>query len=171
MTKTEDKTKVTTKKIGLNPKEKVKIRQSSIEGRNLCIVRISGKVGLNKDVIETLDRLRLRKKYSCIVMKPTKEQAGMIKKIRSFVAYGDIKNDILEKLIANRGQPADKSKKIDSKKAAEGITKGEKFEDLNLRPFFRLHPARKGMVTKFHFPKGVLGDNGDKINDLVERML
>ncbi len=171
MTKTENKTKKTIKKVSSNPKKNVKSGRSNIEGRTLCIIRISGKVGLNRDVIETLDRLRLRRKYSCIIINPTKEQAGMIKKIRSFVAYGDIKNDVLEKIISKRGQPADKNKKIDSRKVAEGIIKGEKFKDLNLRPFFRLHPARKGMVTKFHFPKGVLGDNRDKINELVERML
>ncbi|KKL95423.1 hypothetical protein LCGC14_1854700, partial [marine sediment metagenome] len=42
---------------------------------------------------------------------------------------------------------------------------------LNLKPFFRLHPPRKGIKSKLHFPKGVLGDNKEKINDLVLRML
>ncbi|GAH47831.1 unnamed protein product, partial [marine sediment metagenome] len=38
---------------------------------------IRGQVGINQDVKETLYRMRLRKKYSCIVINPTKEQAGM----------------------------------------------------------------------------------------------
>ena len=42
---------------------------------------------------------------------------------------------------------------------------------LDLKPFFRLHPPRGGIKSKIHFPKGVLGNNKEKINDLVERML
>ena len=37
--------------------------------------------------------------------------------------------------------------------------------------FFRLHPPRGGIKSKIHFPKGVLGDNKEKINDLIKRML
>ena len=48
----------------------------------ICVIRISGQVGLRKDVVETLSRLRLRRKYSCVVLNPTAEQLGMIKKIR-----------------------------------------------------------------------------------------
>ena len=33
----------------------------------IAIVRIVGKVGTEKDVEETLSRLRLRKKYTCVV--------------------------------------------------------------------------------------------------------
>ena len=137
----------------------------------ICVIRIHGRVGLNKDVVETLHRLRLRKKYACIVLNPTKEQMGMIKKVRNQVAFGEINKQTFEKLIESRGQLIDKSKKIDAKKIIDGLEKNTKYDELNLRAFFRLHPARKGMNTKFHFPKGVLGDNKDKINDLVERML
>jgi len=36
-----------------------------------------------------------------------------------------------------------------------------------------LHPPRKGIESKKHFGvgKGVLGDNKEKINELLERML
>ncbi len=39
--------------------------------------------------------------------------------------------------------------------------------------FFRLHPPRRGIESKKHFGvgKGVLGDNGEKINELLVRML
>ena len=137
----------------------------------ICIIRIRGQIGLDKDVEETLHRLRLRRKYSCVVLTPTREQSGMLKKVRNFVAFGNISKETLEKLIEKRGQPIEKKKKIDVKKAVEAFEKGNTLEKLNLKPFFRLHPARGGMNTKLHFPKGVLGDNKDKINDLVLRML
>ena len=137
----------------------------------ICIIRIHGRVGLDRSIKETLERLRLGKKYTCVVINPNKEQVGMIKKLRNFVAFGDIKKDIFEKLIDKRGQKIDKKKKIDSKKIVEELEKEKTYEFLNLKPFFRLHPPRGGINSKIHFPKGVLGDNKEKINDLVLRML
>ena len=111
-----------------------------------AIIRITGEVGLRKDIIETLNRLRLRKKYSCIIIeKPNKEQLGMIKKVRDFVAYGDVEEKIYKKLVEKRRT--------------------------KIKNFFRLHPPRGGIKTKIHFPKGALGDHKEKINELIERML
>lgn len=137
----------------------------------ICVIRIHGRVGMKKNIVNSLNRLRLRKKYSCIVIDPTKEQEGMIKKLRDFVAFGEINRETFEELIEKRAQIIDKKKKIDAKKIVEGLEKGKKYESLNLKPFFRLHPPRKGIKAKLHFPKGVLGYNGEKINNLVERML
>tara|TARA_Y100000310_G_C20647702_1_gene797562 strand:- start:916 stop:1332 length:417 start_codon:yes stop_codon:yes gene_type:complete len=137
----------------------------------ICIIRISGRVGLKKNIDETLNRLRLRRKYSCVVVNDKKENLGMIKKTRDFIAFGRINEETFEKLIIKRGQLIDKKKKVDAKKVVDDLSKGKKYEDLNLKPFFRLHPPRKGIKSKEHFPRGVLGDNKEKINDLIERML
>jgi len=137
----------------------------------ICVIRIHGMVGLNKEINETLNRLRLKRKYSCIVLNPTKEQLGMIKKSRDVVAFGEINKETFEKLIKKRGQLLNKSKKIDAEKIVEKLEKGARYEELNLKPFFRLHPPRKGIKSKVHFPKGVLGDNKEKINELIKRML
>lgn len=137
----------------------------------IVIIRIKGQVGLNKRIKENLNRLRIRRKYSCVVVIPTKENSGIIKKLRSFIAFGEINKKTFEKLIEKRGQLIDKTKKIDAGKIVEELEKGKKYSDLNLKPFFRLHPPRGGIKSKLHFPRGVLGNNQEKINDLVERML
>ena len=112
----------------------------------IAIIRITGEVGLRKEINETFKRLRLRKKYSCIVFeKPTPEQLGMINKVRDFVAFGEINSDTYKKLVEKR-----KTK---------------------INNFFRLHSPRGGIKTKLHFPKGVLGNHKEKINKLIERML
>lgn len=119
----------------------------------ICVIRIKGQVGLKKEIVETLNRLRLRRKFSCIVFeKPNEIQLGMIKKVRDFVAYGEISEEVYKELVKKRGI-----------KDKEG----------KLKPFFRLHPPRKGIESKKHFGvgKGVLGDNKEKINELVLRML
>ena len=116
----------------------------------IAIIRIKGQIGLKKEIVETLNRLRLRKKYVCVVLEPTKENIGMVKKLRNFAAYGEINEETYKELVGKRG-----------KKDKEG----------KLKTFFRLHPPRGGIKSKFHFPKGVLGDNKQEINDLIKRML
>ena len=111
----------------------------------ICVIRIHGKVGLDKKTVDTLNRLKLRKKYSCVVLEPTKENMGMIEKAENQVAYGELKEEVYKKLVEKR-----KTK---------------------IKNFFRLHPPRGGIKAKLHFPKGILGNNKDKINDLVLRML
>jgi large subunit ribosomal protein L30 len=139
----------------------------------IVAIRIHGRVGLKKEINETLNRLRLRKKYSCVVLKDNPVQTGMVKKVRDFVAYGKIDEKTFANLIEKRGKLIDSSKKIDSKKIWAEIQNGKKYEELNLKPFFSLHPARGGIDSKKHFgvKKGVLGDNKDQINKLIERML
>ena len=97
----------------------------------------------------------------------------MIRKVENFVAYGDINKETFAELVKKRGQAIDKKKKIDVSKAVEEFfeKQGKKLEELNLKPFFRLHPPRGGIKSKVHFPKGVLGNHGEKINDLIKRML
>ena len=118
----------------------------------IVVIRIKGRVGLSRDINESFDRLRIRRKYTCVVLKGSKEELGMIDKLKDFIAYGEIKEDVHKELIKQRGR---------------------KGKDSKLKPFFRLHPPRGGIDSKKHFgvAKGVLGNNGDKINDLILRML
>ena len=135
----------------------------------ILIIRISGLVEMPGDAQETLFRMRLRKKYSAVLLKENESAKPLLQAVRNFVAYGKIDSKTLEELISKRGKSLD-NKKIDAKKVAEIIEK-DGIEKSGLKPFFRLHPPRKGIDSKTHFPKGVLGDNGEKINDLVRRML
>ena len=64
----------------------------------ICIIRIRGDTKVDRDVRETFDRLRLRRKYSCVVINPNKEQMGMIKKLEDVIAFGEIKKEVFGKL-------------------------------------------------------------------------
>jgi len=134
-----------------------------------AVIRIKGKVNVPKKVNETLNRMRLRKKFACVVLKPTPENLGMIKKVSNFVAFGDIDKETFIRLVEKRGKKIDKNKKIGD--IGEFFNGNKKLEELNIKPFFRLHPARGGMDTKQGYPKGILGNNKSDINKLIERML
>ncbi len=135
----------------------------------IIVVRISGLVEIPKEVSQTLYRMRLRRKYSAILLRDTLENKSLLQKIRNFVAYGQISKDTLKDLLELR---AVSNKKIDSDKILDQLDK-KSLEELGIKPFFRLHPPRGGIDSKIHFPirKGVLGDNKEKINDLIRRML
>ncbi len=138
----------------------------------IAIVRIAGRVGIRQEIAETLDRLRLRRKFVCAVYEEKPEIIGMVKKVKDFVAYGKIDEEFMARLLAARGKKKD-GKSIseeEAKKIAKEFFAGKKLEELGVKPFFRLHPPRGGIDSKHHYPKGVLGKH-DNIKELIERML
>ena len=138
----------------------------------IAIIRISGLVDMDEDEEETLFRLRLRRKYACVVLREKPELIGMLKKVNNFVAYGKIDKEMLAELINKRGQVL--KGKVDSEAIAKEFFDGKtekKLSELGIKDFFRLHPPRKGIKSKIHYPKGVLGNHGEKIKELIRRML
>jgi large subunit ribosomal protein L30 len=138
----------------------------------IIAIRISGMVNIDAPVEESLFRLRLRRKYSAVLVRPTAENLKLLQHLRNFIAYGDISKETLKELIIKRGAPLKKGTKIDADRVVLDLEKKD-LEALGIKPFFRLHPPRGGADTKVHFPvrKGILGDNKEKINVLVRRML
>lgn len=137
----------------------------------IAIIRIKGLVEIPESIQENLIRINLRRKYNLILMNETEDNLRLLKKIRDYVAYGKINKEVLTELIEKRAVSF-KNKKIDANRIAEEV-ENKNMEDLGIRPFFSLHPPRGGINTKSHFPikKGVLGDNKEKINELIRRML
>lgn len=146
--------------------------------KKIVIIRIRGTVNVPKKINENLKYLRLQKKFVCVVVSDDKENLGRIKQVKDYVAFGEIDEETLRSLILKRGRrEGDKSveaagKTIDDfiKKFLEGKAK---FNDIKIKPFFRLHPPVGGFKTsiKRPFPEGILGNHGKMINKLVQRML
>jgi large subunit ribosomal protein L30 len=131
----------------------MKIKGRKIRMSKIAVIRIRGMVGIKSEINSALDRLRLKRKYACVVLEnPDASQLGNLKKLRDFVAFGEIDEETYKELVSKRG-----------KKDKEG----------KLKPFFRLHPPRGGIDSKKHFgvKKGVLGNNKEEINSLILRML
>lgn len=139
----------------------------------ILVIRISGMVNIPVKVQETLSRIRLRRKYAAVILKDTVENRKLLHTLRNYVAFGKANSALLEKLVEARGQGLEGKKvKIDAKKVVGDLDK-KNLQDFGLKPFFRLHPPRGGIESKKHFGvgKGVLGDHGENIGKLVERML
>lgn len=138
----------------------------------IAAIRISGMINVPRWTQETLHRLRLRKKYSLVLIKPTKENIKLLKQVRNYVAFGIVDKQTLSELISKRALLIDKKKKINVAEILASVEKF-KFEEAGIKPFFRLHSPRGGIDAKKHFgvDKGVLGDNKENINALIRRML
>lgn len=137
----------------------------------IIAIRISGIVDKTKKINETLFRMRLRRKYSAVLLKETQENLKLLQEVRNFVAFGQINEETLKLLIEKRAKLiGGKKGKIDASKIIGQLDKN-KLSDIGIKPYFRLHPPIGGIKSKIHYPKGILGDNKEDINKLVRRML
>ncbi len=143
----------------------------------IVVVRMRGRVNVAPDVKKTMYILRLRKKFSCVILNDSPEIIGKLKKVQNYIAYGEAKENTIKQLIMKRGKlSGNKPFKEDEKKidifVKEFMDGKKKLEDLGIKLFFRLHPPRSGFKrdTRKSFPKGILGKNKE-INKLILKML
>jgi large subunit ribosomal protein L30 len=126
------------------------------EMSKLAVVLIRGIHDLTTDKKDTLTMMHLLRKNVCVIIEDNAVNKGMINKIKDYVAWGEVNDDTLKLLIEKR---AEKNPK-DPKKT---------------KPFFRLNNPKGGFERKgikWPFTKGgALGYRGDKINDLIKKMI
>ncbi len=139
----------------------------------IAAVRVRGSVKLNTKIKITLNLLRLYRKNFCIVVDDIPSFKGMIKKVKDYVTYGEIDEATYKLLVEKRGEEY-KGREQDRK----GKIKYKKFIVINnkkIKPFFRLNPPKKGFGRKGikvgFKAHGALGYRGNKINDLLKRMI
>jgi large subunit ribosomal protein L30 len=131
--------------------------------------------------------MRLYRKNTCIIIKGTEAQIGMLQKVKDYVTWGEIDEETFKMLLEKRGRIAGKIKltetyvkektKMDYNIfAKEYFTFKKELRDIpGMKLFFRLCPPvhgfeRKGIKKPFSLG-GVLGYRKEKINDLLRKMM
>ncbi|MBD3354645.1 50S ribosomal protein L30 [Candidatus Woesearchaeota archaeon] len=126
-----------------------KTAEKKKEYKKIAVVRIRGSVKVKKETKDTLHMMNLYKQNNCVVLYASPSNIGMLKKVQGFVTWGEIDEQTLKLL-------KEKREKKDSK-------------------IFRLHPPRKGFERKgIKLPfkvGGALGYRGEKINELIKKMI
>lgn len=137
-----------------------------------AIIRLRGKVGVRKDIDYTLKLLRLHRKMHCVLMPENKVNDGMIKKVKDYVTWGKISDDMLKILILKRGRKQG-NKRLSKEEAEVVFNDVKEGRKISIKPVFRLTPPSGGFKKsiKYHLPKGELGYRGEKINDLLKKMV
>ena len=152
----------------------------------LAVVRVRGDIGTRQDVRDTMRMLGLTRVNHCILIDDSPTYKGMLQKAKDVITWGEVSKDTLDALLRKRGRLVGDKKLSDEyvKSSTQFPSIGEFAEAVHLskvelsampelKKVFRLRPPRKGYeATKRPFrDMGSLGYRGEKINDLLARMI
>jgi large subunit ribosomal protein L30 len=156
------------------------------ECKCLAVVKVRGTISAQREARETLELLKLTHTNHGVLIVNNPSMLGMLKRVQSYVTWGEISKETITELLAKRGRLAG------DKKLTEEYTKTVGCKSLSdlagaiaecklsyaklpgIQPVFKLHPPRKGFkgTTKKNFRAGgEAGYRGEAINDLVKRMM
>jgi large subunit ribosomal protein L30 len=159
--------------------------QTNKESKLLAVVRLRGSVDQTKEVKYTLNLLNLTRPNHAVVVPNDTTHQGMIQRVKDAVTWGEIDKKTLTELVKKRGRiKGNKEITASFLKEHKFSTVASFISDLyegktdmrrieGMKPIFRLHPPRKGFksvknpVTR----GGDLGYRGEKINDLLMKMM
>lgn len=149
-------------------------------------VRIRGKINVKPDIKRTLELLNLTRSNHCVILNEDPSVKGMLKVVKDYITWGEINQETLTKLIKSRGRLIGDKELTDayiksntSYKDVEQLSKAIlddkiRYKDVpDVKPFFRLHPPRKGFksIKRPVGKKGAAGYRGKDINNLLQRMI
>ena len=140
-----------------------------------AVIRIRGTVNIAPDISKTLELLNLKRVNNLSIFQETEQTTKMIKTAQDYATYGKISEATLKELIEKKALPAKEGQKIDAKKVVAELTKGKTPNEAGIRNLFKMSPPRggyerKGIKLAFKLG-GAAGNRGEKINDLVVRMM
>ncbi len=148
-------------------------------------IRIRGRTGISYDIEKTLKYLRLTRINHLVLLDETDPIRGMLEKAKDYITWGEINRETLIELLKKRGRLMG-DKKIDIEYMKKiGVNSIEELADMllngkikysslpDIKPIFRLPPPVKGYknIKRTVKENGDLGYRGDKINELIKRML
>jgi large subunit ribosomal protein L30 len=155
----------------------------------LLALRLKGSFGTPASLEKALSTLRLKKRFNAVLLENKGNVIGMLRGVKDYVTWGEIRTPEIAKLLRNRGKleggitiTDDSVKKTfgeDSVNSlAQGLTEGRVTLNLlwtkGLQPVFRLRPPSGGFETSAKRPRGnrgELGARGTELPKLLDRML
>lgn len=163
-TKSDTDKAMTEKKI-----EKVPVKNSSSK---LAVVLVRGLAKTPNTIKRALALLNISRKNECVLLDNNPVNKGMINKVKDYVAWGEVSEQTIKELVEKRGRlfqgrEEDRKGKYKYNYLEYG---GKKY-----RKSFHLNPPQKGFGRKgikMAFKVGgALGYRGEKMNDLIVRMI
>jgi large subunit ribosomal protein L30 len=153
---------------------------------SLAVVRVRGTVNINEDIRDALRMLHLTRANHCTIVPEDAQWRGTLLKVKDYVTWGRVDEKTVHELLQKRGRlEGGKAltdaflSKTSAFKSTQELARALAAQQADLRrlkgvkPLFRLAPPRKGYekVTRDFRSGGTLGDRGEKINELIRRML
>ena len=156
------------------------------ERKCIIAVRIRGTIRAPLKARETLQMLRLTRSNYAVLIDNRPSFLGMLKTAQNFITWGEASEETVKILIKERGRLAGNKKLTDEYAQKVGCNSLEELREAifncrveywklpNIQPVFRLHPPTKGFkgkVKKDYGMGGEFGYRGEKINELIKRMI
>ena len=152
------------------------------------VVRVRSNVNVERSIRETMDYLNLTKVNHAVIIPENDQYRGMLQKAKDYITWGDATEELVVKMLSERGRMSGDHPLTDSlvKDNTDFKNIGEFAKAIvsndatvknvpGLKRVFRLHPPRgtKGCsgIKRPFVLGGALGSRGDKIDALVERMI
>jgi large subunit ribosomal protein L30 len=152
--------------------------------KRIGVVRVRGSVNVNRKVEDALRALRLSRVNYCTLIDDRDQYNGTLKKVKDYVTWGEVSENEVELILKNRGELKG-GKRLDDRYIKES-TKFKSIKDFaksymkfeaelddipDLKPFFRLHPPRKGHggIKRTFAQGGALGKR-ENMKDILYRM-
>jgi large subunit ribosomal protein L30 len=147
-------------------------------------VRLRGDPDTRKKARTTMERLGLEKTNHVLLLPETDAYEGMLNRAKDYITYGTVDTDYAAELLDEQGEtqhgPLSESLEELGYDSVEDLVQafedGEAalsdLRDSGFRNVLRLNPPSKGYAdTRRHYNQGgSLGDRGDSIVELLERM-
>lgn len=151
----------------------------------MAVIKLRSSINAKWQVRETMKLMGLTRVNHCVILDGSDSNLGMIKKVKDYVTWGEINPNVLASLLSKRGRLSGGKRvteeSIKSKSGfqtvaelAAAVVDGKaSLEDIGIKKVFRFHPPRGGYKSIKRPVKdmGDLGYRGDKINDLILRMI
>lgn len=154
--------------------------------RCLLAIRIRGAINATEKVKDTLKMLRLGRTNYATLLYDSPSAIGMLRLVKDLTTWGEASHETIHRLLKERGETPGRGR-IDEetlrklgyeslKELSEALYNCEvELSRLKgVKPFFRLHPPRKGFKRKIKRSYGAGGETGyrgEEINELALRMI
>ena len=152
----------------------------------MAVIKLRSDINARQGVKDTLKMMGLTRVNHCVIVDEATIGIGYLgEKIKDYITWGEIKPEVLESLLKKRGRlSGDKrvtEEVVKSKTSfqtmgelAAAVESGSAgLDEVGVKKVFRFHPPRGGYKSIKRPVKdmGDLGYRGDKINDLIIRMI
>jgi len=154
----------------------------------LLVIRLRGTFAVPEYIERTLQSLRLRNKYNATLAKSSPSMVGMLRQVKEYVTWGDLKPADLARLLRERGEVSGGNPVTD--KIANDLFSKENVDSLaialasgeigvqalwekGVKPVFRLRPPSGGFdstIKRSYTSNGQLGYRGSSIAILMTKM-
>jgi large subunit ribosomal protein L30 len=162
------------------------LSEKAAERKCFAVVKVRGAIRARREARETLDMLRLARTNHAVLVDNRPSYVGMLYRVQNYVTWGEVSKEAVAMLLKKRGRLAGGKKltdeyvkkigykSLDALADAIASCKAEYQKLPNVQSVFKLPPPRKGFKgkTKKSFSAGgEAGYRGEKINELIKRMV